>query len=52
MIIKYSTGKIGSVYSSDEAEAKKEVKKEANVKEAEAPEKEEGSKEEKETGAK
>lgn len=41
MIIKYSTGKVGSVYSNDEAEAKKEVRKEANIKETEAPKKEE-----------
>lgn len=46
MIIKYSTGKIGSVYSNDEAEAKKETKKEANVKETEAPKKEGESKKE------
>jgi hypothetical protein len=52
MIIKYSTGKIGSVYSNDEAEAKKEVKKEANIKEAEAPKKEESEKKEKPQDAK
>lgn len=45
MIVKYSTGKVNSVYSNDEAEARKESKKEANVKEPETPKKEPEKKE-------
>jgi hypothetical protein len=46
MIIKYSTGKVSTVYNDDETEAKEKTEKEANV-----PEKDETAvKEDKEEG--